>query len=302
MSDRFCGIHSIPILIVIFLAHCSIQNFDAASNFSNTHCPKPSSADSYVTIKSYDFTTANVSPFTTNYTYNGTDGITPNNTANRSVNAQLVGNVNNGVSHGCGPFTGTQITVTFKWGTGALGSQYVSFGRYAVADFNADASNDTAYTYLRISPSAAATGVQAVRFAAITAGSSGADGPANQTCTVNLGANTTATTDQTVVFQFEPISQFGARLRYSSGVNTFSSSDSGGYMGSGCGDGTNSGIYVGGKTGVGLESIFSGKASTGPAALMDAGPITATVADRPIIKNIKIETRKVYPDFSGGTF
>lgn len=280
---------------------CSVENFTADNNFSGTHCPKPSAADAYTVIKTYSFTAGNVSPFTSNYTYNGTDGITANNVAVRSVNSQLISNVNNGVSHGCGPFTGVQITVTFHWGTGTLGPQYISFGRFAFADFNADSVSDTAYTYLKISPTVATTGIQAIRHASISAGTSGTDGPLGPViCTVNLGGNTTSTADQTVIFQFEQTSAFTARLRFSDGTNSFSSSDSGSYMGSGCGDGNAAGIYVAGSKIVTTESIFSGKTSTGPAAWFDSGPQTATVADRPLIKNIKIETRKVYPDFNGG--
>lgn len=294
--------NSVAILTFLILTKCSIQNFDTPKNFPGSMCPKPTAADSYATIKNYNLTAGNVSPFTSNYTYNGTDGITPNNTAIRLVNTQLISNINYGVTTGCGPYTGVQVTLTFKWGAGVQGAQYVSFGRYAAADFNADAVSDTARTYLKITPTVASTGVQAVRDAQISAGSTGSDGPASVVCSTNLGANTTTTTDQTIVFQFEQISHYGARHRYSDGTNTFSSSDSGNYMGSGCGDGTAAGIYVAGKKVVGLESIFSSSTTTAPALMLDTGPATATVADRPVIKTIKIETRKVYPDFSGGTF
>lgn len=288
-------------LILSFGARCSIQNFDAVDNFSGTHCPKPSAADTYSAVKSYNLTSGNVSPFTSNYVYNGTNGITPGPFANRTVIAQLLTNVNYGVGHGCGPYTGLQVTVTFSWGTGVIGPQYISFGRSASADFNSDSITDTAYTFLKITPSTGTSGVQATRYASISAGSTGLDGPAGPVaCTANLGANTTSTGDQSIVFQFEQTSLFTARFRYSDATNTFSNSDSTGYMGSGCGDGTVAGIYTSGQTTSTLETIFSGKTTSGPAAVLDAGPATATVADRPVIKNIKIETRKVYPDFKGG--
>lgn len=288
------------LLVSNFAAGCSLQNFDTVSNFSDTHCPKPSTADAYATIQSYNMTAANVSPFTAQYTYNGTDGITPNNIASRIVNAQSITNINNGVQHGCGPFTGVQATIVFHWGTGSLASQYISMGRYATADFNGDAVSDTVYSYLKITPTAGSAGVQATRFANISAGSTGQDGPTTTVCTANLGGNTTATTDQTLVLQFEQLSLSLSRHKYSDSTNTFISSDVGTYMGSGCGSGTAAGLVVTGATTVGIENIYSGKNSAGPGFVLDAGPQTATVADRPVIKSIKIETRKVYPDFKGG--